>query len=376
MKAILHALSYSDMELESSRRLADLKKLDPVRIFCRKLDAEAYNGDYKVPLRLYFPSEEVMTDMEKACDQRDEAAAGSASCPMSTLLFFHGGGWVTESVENYDRVCARMAQATGHLVVSVEYRLAPEHPFPTGLRDCYAAARALSMGELYWERPADTEEQQTETIVSRAHRIPLRSASNETSQKDLQKNLQNTKPALLRVPAGGLTVIGDSAGGNLAAALSLMVRDTGEFQIERQILIYPALNNCYTEESEFASVQENGDGYLLTAKKMERYLDLYERVPEDRQNPYFAPILANDLQNMPRTLILTAEYDPLRDEGEAYGERLRAAGNDVEMHRITDALHGFFALGIKFWHVQESFDYINGFLENKENESFQPVRNG
>ncbi|MCD8336762.1 MAG: alpha/beta hydrolase [Lachnospiraceae bacterium] len=340
MRAILHALSYSDMELESSRRLADLKKLDPIRIFCRKLDAEVYNGDYKVPLRLYFPSEEIMEEAEKV------------------LLFFHGGGWVTESVENYDRVCARMAQATGHLVVSVEYRLAPEHPFPTGLRDCYAAARALSMGELYWERPVDEEEQQTETLVSRARRMPLRGAS--------QEDAQNTEPALLRLPAGGLTVIGDSAGGNLAAALSLMARDTGELQIERQILIYPALNNCYTEDSAFASVRENGDGYLLTAKKMERYLELYEKAPEDRQNPYFAPILANDLHNMPRTLILTAEYDPLRDEGEAYGERLRAAGNDVEMHRIADALHGFFALGIKFWHVQESFDYINNFL--KENE--------
>jgi len=364
MRAILHALSYSDMELESSRRLADLKKLDPVRIFCRKLDAEAYNGDYKVPLRLYFPSEEVMENMEKACDRKDEAATGLASFPMSALLFFHGGGWVTESVENYDRVCARMAQATGQLVVSVEYRLAPEHPFPTGLRDCYAAARALSKGELYWERPVDTEEQQTESNASRTRRISLHPVSNEASQKDSQ----NTRPILLRVPAGGLTVIGDSAGGNLAAALSLMARDTGEFPIERQILIYPALNNCYTEESEFTSVQENGEGYLLTAKKMERYLELYESAPEDRQNPYFAPILANDLQNMPRTLILTAEYDPLRDEGEAYGERLRATGNDVEMHRIADALHGFFALGIKFWHVQESFDYINSFLKDREKE--------
>ncbi|MCD8398945.1 MAG: alpha/beta hydrolase [Lachnospiraceae bacterium] len=364
MKAILHALSYSDMELESSRRLADLKKLDPVRIFCRKLDAEVYNGDYKVPLRLYFPSEEILEELEKACDQSDEAATESAGFPMSTLLFFHGGGWVTESVENYDRVCARMAQATGHLVVSVEYRLAPEHPFPTGLRDCYAAARALSRGELYWERPADTEEQQTESIASRARRIPLRPVPEEASQKASQ----NTRPVLLRLPAGGLTVIGDSAGGNLAAALSLMARDTGEFQVERQILIYPALNNCYTEESEFASVRENGDGYLLTAKKMERYLNFYESAPEDRQNPYFAPILANDLHDMPRTLLLTAEYDPLRDEGEAYGERLRAAGNDVEMHRIADALHGFFALGIKFWHVQESFDYINGFLKDKENK--------
>ncbi|MCD8021881.1 MAG: alpha/beta hydrolase [Lachnospiraceae bacterium] len=299
MRAILHALSYSDMELEASRRLADLKKLDPIRIFCRKLDAEVYNGEYKVPLRLYFPSE--------------KAVPGE-----SALLFFHGGGWVTESVETYDRVCAQMAISTGCMVISVEYRLAPEHHFPVGLLDCYAAARALYLGEF----------------------------------------LENVDPKQI-------TVIGDSAGGNLTAAMSMMARDRGEFAVERQILIYPALNNCYTQESAFASVQENGEGYLLTAKKMERYLNLYEDTPVDRQNPYFAPILAADLRNLPRTLILTAEYDPLRDEGEAYGERLREAGNQVEMHRISDALHGFFALGIKFLHVQESFTYINEFLEGQ-----------
>ncbi|MCD7885963.1 MAG: alpha/beta hydrolase [Lachnospiraceae bacterium] len=351
MRAILHALSYSDMELESSRKLADLKKLDPMRIFCRKLDAEVYNGDYKVPLRLYFPSEKAMEEMEgRAAEKLPGSLAEKAAEKLTgnsgekvletdfgkeseeargrdILLFFHGGGWVTESVENYDRVCAQMASSTGHLVVSVEYRLAPEHRFPTGLLDCYAAARALYRGELLLPEPRQ-----------RMH-LPD-----------------------LHVDTKRITVIGDSAGGNLAAALCLMARDTGEFQVERQILIYPALNNCYTEESPFSSVQENGDGYLLTAKKMQRYLDLYQSSPEDQQNPYFAPLLAENLQNMPRTLILTAEYDPLRDEGEAYGERLRKAGNEVTMHRIQEALHGFFALGIKFLHVQESFEYINQFL--------------
>ncbi|MCC8045215.1 MAG: alpha/beta hydrolase [Clostridiales bacterium] len=333
MRAILHALSYSDMELESSRKLADLKRLDPMRIFCRKLDAEVYNGDYKVPLRLYFPSEKAMEEME----ERD------------ILLFFHGGGWVTESVENYDRVCAQMASSTGHLVVSVEYRLAPEHRFPTGLLDCYAAARALYRGELL------LPEQE-----------PLHSGSSEPKLLHSEELQPESRRRMclpdLHVDTKRITVIGDSAGGNLAAALCLMARGTGEFQVERQILIYPALNNCYTEESPFPSVQENGDGYLLTAKKMQRYLDLYQSSPEDRQNPYFAPLLADNLQNMPCTLILTAEYDPLRDEGEAYGERLREAGNEVTMHRIPEALHGFFALGIKFLHVQESFEYINQFL--------------
>lgn len=109
-------------------------------------------------------------------------------------------------------------------------------------------------------------------------------------------------------------------------------------------------------------MQENGQDYLLTAVKMEDYLKLYESSTEDRQNPYFAPILAKDLSHMPETLILTAEFDPLRDEGEEYGKRLKEAGNYVEIHRIPDALHGYFALGIKFLHVQESFEIMNRFL--------------
>ena len=279
MRAVLHALSYGNIEVESARRLADLKRLDAMRIFLKKLDAKVYNGDHEVPIRLYFPTEESMQE------------ENAKKHPAPVMLFFHGGGWVTESVENYDRVCARMAQSTGHIVVSVEYRLAPEHRFPTALLDCYAAARALYTGLL-----------------------PL------------------------SVSADQITVTGDSAGGNLAAAVALMARDRGEFTIKRQILIYPALNNCYTEESPYPSVQENGSGYLLTAVKMEDYLNLYQSSPADRQNPYFAPLLEQDLRNMPRTLVLTAEFDPLRDEGEAYARRLEEAGNDVELHRIPEAL--------------------------------------
>ena len=231
------------------------------------------------------------------------------------LLFFHGGGWVTESVENYDRVCSRMAQATAHIVVSVEYRLAPEHKFPIPLEDCYAAAKALYMNQL----------------------------------------ILNTDPEKI-------TIIGDSAGGNLAAAVCLKARNTGDFTPKKQILIYPAVNNCYTAKSPYRSVQENGEDYLLTAVKMEDYLTLYESCAEDRNNPYFSPLMEKDYTNLPDTLILTAEFDPLRDEGEEYGKRLKEAGNHVEIHRISDALHGYFALGIRFLHVQESFDIMNRFL--------------
>ena len=104
VRTVLHALSYGGIEVEASRKLADLKKMDPMRIFYRTLDAEVYNGDYKVPIRLFFPTEE---DMENG-------AASGKKPPV--ILFFHGGGWVTESVENYQRVCARMAQSTGQIV--------------------------------------------------------------------------------------------------------------------------------------------------------------------------------------------------------------------------------------------------------------------
>ena len=309
MQTILHALSYGNIEVEASRRLADIKRLDAMRIFVKKLDTKVYNGTYEVPVRLYFPSEEAMSG---------EPVEGEK---YPVLLFFHGGGWVTESVENYDRVCSRMAQSTGHIVMSVEYRLAPEYRFPVPLEDCYAAAKALYTGHLVL--PADPDR---------------------------------------------ITIIGDSAGGNLAAAVCMMARDRGDFFPKKQILIYPALNNCYTEDSPFESVKTNGTGYLLTAEKMEDYLKFYESCPEDRRNPYFAPILEKNLRNMPDTLILTAEFDPLRDEGEAFGEKLKEAGNRVEVHRIAGAFHGYFALGIKFLHVQESFAYVNRFLETEEQE--------
>ena len=303
MRTILHALSYGNIEVEASRRLADIKKLDAMRIFFKTLDTKVYNGNHEVPIRLYYPSEEAMSG---------ETVEGEK---YPVLLFFHGGGWVTESVENYDRVCSRMAQSTGHIVMSVEYRLAPEYRFPVPLEDCYAAAKALYTGHLVL--PADPDR---------------------------------------------ITIIGDSAGGNLAAAVCLKARDTGDFAPKKQILIYPAVSNCYTKKSPYKSVQENGQDYLLTAVKMEDYLKLYESSTEDRQNPYFAPILAKDLSHMPETLILTAEFDPLRDEGEEYGKRLKKANNYVEIHRIPDALHGYFALGIRFLHVQESFEIMNCFL--------------
>lgn len=303
-RLILKALSFDGIQVEAERQLADLKRLDPMKIFYRTADVDVYNGEHKVPIRLFFPDEETKTAYEKDCLKFPKL-----------LLLFHGGGWVTNCVDNYERICARLAISTGNIVAAVEYRLAPEHKFPAGLYDCYMA---------------------TEAIYKR--------------HRELGMNPDD------------ITLIGDSAGGNLVAAVSLLARDRGDFLPKRQILIYPAVYNDYSENSPFSSVQENGSDYLLTAGKMQDYIALYARHESDKLSPYFAPYLAEDLSNQPDTLLLTAEFDPLRDEGEAYGHRLMEAGNHVEMHRVKDALHGYFSLGIKFFHVQESFDYINEFL--------------
>ena len=299
MRRVLKALSFDGIEVEASRHLANLKAIDPMKIFHKTIDYKIYNGNHQIPVRIFLPGEKMEDDLP-------------------VFLFFHGGGWVTESIDNYERICARLADATGQYVVAVEYRLAPEDKFPSGLEDCYAVAKALYRGEF----------------------------------------VLNVKPE-------NITLIGDSAGGNLCAALSLMARDRGEFMPGRQILIYPATYNDYTENSPFPSEKQNGTEYLLTAGKMQNYIDLYARDEEDKKNPYFAPYVAEDVSNQPDTLILTSEFDPLRDEGEAYGKRLEEAGNRVEIHRIKDALHGYFALGIKQLHVQESFTYINAFLKGE-----------
>lgn len=303
-RRILKALSFDGIEVEASRHLADLKRLDPMKIFYKTVDYKILNQGVEVPTRIFFPNQKAFEHAEPIQPK--------------VMLFIHGGGWVTESVDNYERVCARLANAVGQVVVSIDYRLAPENKFPTGLEDCYAAAKALF-----------------------------------------------TNQFILNVAPSDITLIGDSAGGNLAAALSLMARDRGEFLPQRQILIYPALCSDYSEKSPFPSIRENGTDYLLTSGKMRDFINLYAGSEEDKRNPYLAPMLSEDLTNQPDTLIITAEYDPLRDEGEAYGEKLLAAGNKVELCRIQDALHGYFALGIKNTHVRESLDYINRFINNE-----------
>lgn len=301
MKLALKALSYSNQDLERSRKFVNLKTIDPLKKFYDTIDKKIYNGDYEVPVRIYRPNKRITMEETRI------------------ILFLHGGGWVTESVDTYNRICKNLACKTEQVVVSVDYRLAPEYTFPTALEDCYAVARELFVNP------------------------------------SLNINPEN------------ITLAGDSAGGNLAAALSLLARDRGEFIPKRQILIYPCVNCDFSDETPYRSIIGNGSDYLLTRKNLVDYVEMYKSCDGDLQNPYFTPILARDFSNQPKTLIVTAEFDPLRDEGEAYGVKLREAGNEVEIHRIPDALHGFFALSTRYFHVKELFIYINRFLNEGMN---------
>lgn len=232
------------------------------------------------------------------------------------LLFFHGGGWVTGDIESYNKFCAVTALRTGCRVAAVDYRLAPEHKFPKGLQDCYEITRYF---------------------------------------------FQNAEQ-LLGISAERITLMGDSAGGNLAAAISLLARDRKAFSPRRQILIYPATYNDHTGNSPYPSVRTNGMDYVLTAQRIRDYMDLYIGSPADRHNPYFAPLLAEDFSNQPNTLVITAAFDPLRDEGEDYGRHLRDAGNFVEIHRIPHAIHGFLSMPASFQPVKQAYEIINHFL--------------
>ncbi|QCU79262.1 alpha/beta hydrolase [Citricoccus sp. SGAir0253] len=254
------------------------------------------DGGRPIPVRVFRPREQ----------RRDEV-----------LLFFHGGGWVTGDIASYTPACATMADLTGCVVAAVDYRLAPEHPYPAGLEDCYRVTRQLLEGP----RRAGIED---------ADRIVL---------------------------------VGDSAGGNLAAAVSLMLRERGHRGVDRQILLYPVTHWDHDPAtSPFASVRRHGEGYRLTTTEVQDYFDLYVPDPDRRRDRFVAPLLATDLSGQPETLVITAELDLLCDEGEAYARALREAGNAVRVHRVEGALHGFIALPRFSRSLREAYAVIDTFL--------------
>lgn len=214
--------------------------------------------------------------------------ADSTAGDLATIVFFHGGGWVLSSIDGHDSLARRLAVRTGALVVSVEYRLAPEHPFPAPHDDCWAATTWLA-----------------------------------------------EHAASLGGDPARLSVAGDSAGANLAAGVALRARDEG-LPLTYQLLIYPCLDDRQTRPS----MVDNASGYFLSAADMAWFWDRF--VPaEHRDNPYAVPARATDLTGVAPAHVQTAEYDPLRDEGEEWAARLNAAGTPATVTRFDGAVHGF-----------------------------------
>jgi acetyl esterase len=210
--------------------------------------------------------------------------------PFGALVYFHGGGWVVGSVEAYDGICRELASGAGCITVSVEYRLAPEHKFPAAPEDCYAATKWV--------------------------------AENERA---------------LNIDAKRIAVGGDSAGGNLSAVVSQMARDRGGPKLAFQLLIYPVTDGVNETPSQREFTQ---DGYILSHADMEWFYGHYVSA-KDRTNPYACPALANSLAGLPPAYVLTAQVDPLRDEGESYGKALQKAGVNVKAKRYDGVCHGF-----------------------------------
>ncbi len=205
-------------------------------------------------------------------------------------LYFHGGGWVLNSVQTHDDFVRRLTDAAGCVCVSVEYRLAPEHPYPAAVDDAYAALEWMAANGTEWD-----------------------------------------------VDPTRLAVAGDSAGGNLAAAVCLVTRDRNGPPIRQQVLAYPITDCDFTRPS----YRENAEGYFLTTSQMRWFWDHYCPDPERRREPYASPIYATSLSGLPPAFIFTAEFDPLRDEGEAYAAALQAAGVPVRFRRFDGMIHAF-----------------------------------
>jgi acetyl esterase len=217
-----------------------------------------------------------------------------AAAPRPGMVYFHGGGWVVCDLDTHDVVCRAIARRAGAVVVAVDYRLGPEHKFPAAVTDAYAATVWVS---------ANAEH--------------------------------------LGIDPRRISVGGDSAGGNLSAVISILSRERNGPAIALQALVYPV-----TDLSSFdtPSYDEFAEGHQLSKAMMIWFRQHYLDSPEDGRSPYASPLLAEDLSGLPPALILTAECDPLRDEGEAYAKRLREVGVATTCTRYSGMIHPFFSL--------------------------------
>jgi acetyl esterase len=214
--------------------------------------------------------------------------------PFPVVLWFHGGGWVVGSLDESDATCRSLCSKANAIVVCPDYRLAPEHPFPAAADDCYAT---------------------TKWVANHGRTIGGNSSA--------------------------IAVAGDSAGGNLAAVVAQMARDRGGPELVFQLLVYPVVGLPNDGRSSYA---EFSDGFFLTKAGMEWFADQYATSADDLRNPYLTPLGAGNLSQLPPALVITAECDPLRDEGEEYARRLQQAGVECTLSRYGGQIHAFFVL--------------------------------
>ena len=213
---------------------------------------------------------------------------------LPALVYFHGGGWVIGDLDTHDVVCRTLANGARCAVFSVEYRKAPEAPFPAAVEDCFAVSKYV---------------------------------------------FENGKA--LKINANQIAVGGDSAGGNLAAVIALMARDAGGPALSFQLLIYPGTD----QQMGHPSIDINGDGYLLTKKSMVYFRGHYLPRQADWLDWRASPLLAKSLAKLPPAFLMTAGFDPLRDEGKAYADRLAKEGVKTEYKNHADMVHGFVTMG-------------------------------
>ena len=214
--------------------------------------------------------------------------------PFPILVYFHGGGWVAGSIDTHDRIYRSLTKSTECVTVAVDFRLAPEHKFPAALEDCYAATQWVA-----------------------------------------------DHPTAINGDPTRIAVGGDSSGGNLAAAVALMARDRGGPKLVYQLLLYP-VTDYYAPGT--ASYQEYAEGYFITRNDMIWCWNHYTSSADDTRHPYAVPLQAVDLSGLPPAMVITSEFDPMRDEGEMYAARLREAGVPVSHTRYPGMIHGFVSM--------------------------------
>ena len=272
---------------EARKQMLELSpSVDPLLAANRVEDRKITGSDSEVPVRLYYPE---------------------GNSPFAALIYFHGGGWVIGNLDTHHAICHALSKVSGCLVVAVDYRLAPEHPYPAQVEDAYAATCWVA---------------------------------------------ENAKA--IRADSGRIAVGGDSAGGTQAAVVTMMARDRGGPHIALQLLIYPITDYNF----DTPSYLKNADGCMLTRDLMQWFWKHYIKDKKLADHPYVSPLRAKDLSNLPEALILTAEYDPLLDEGEAYAGKLQEAGVKTKLARYDGMIHGFFRMTSRLDKARQALDEV------------------